>query len=253
MNKYILLALILVSATSYMMTQNSAASEVISQPLTLQVGTDAMYVADQSPASTLTVSFVSPTRDCFVVVSTYENDAIGKRLGVSELITTGPHYDVPINLSRNTYENQTIVAHLYADNGDGVFNDNDTLHYDASGDLVFSKIIIQTSALLPEITVEGEGAIEIPAETITDTPTDITAPTATETPAEEPVAETPADDGAPTEPAPETTTDVPVEPTPETPVDTTAPIETPAEPIAEEPVAAPIDPAPSETPTEPTN
>ena len=94
----------------------------------LIISTSAIYVAEQAPGRSVSVSLVRLEKPGFVVIHEDAAGAPGKVLGVSGLLPAGEMENLlPITLSRATRDSETIYAMLHFDNGDGTFdatNDN---------------------------------------------------------------------------------------------------------------------------------
>ncbi|OGN14423.1 MAG: hypothetical protein A3J47_03225 [Candidatus Yanofskybacteria bacterium RIFCSPHIGHO2_02_FULL_43_22] len=84
---------------------------------------NAIYVAEQSPSNTVSVSIVRLEKPGFAVVHDDINEAPGEILGTSNLIISGETADsLLITLSRSTLDGETIYVMLHFDNGDGIFD-----------------------------------------------------------------------------------------------------------------------------------
>lgn len=209
----------------YMLIEDSPASQAID--LVLEVGTDAMYIADQPPTSVLNASFVSPSRNAFVIAFAYVDGQRGNRLGESDLITAGPHYDVLVPLSRRVDDGEIVSAVLYEDNGNGTFDENDVPLLDAGGSGVYATFFISEAAASANVTAfDDDTGAEV--EEIAE-PGEVE-----EVPIEEPVVQDPATDPA-QDPA----------------ADLAAPVEEPVVEPTPEPAPEPS-PEPSEPTSEPT-
>lgn len=88
-------------------------------------------VAPTAPAvglsNPVTLSSVTIERAGFIVIHKDANGALGEVVGVSKLLFPGTTVGVQINLLRGIHESESFVGVLYADNGDGLFNEKDTL------------------------------------------------------------------------------------------------------------------------------
>jgi hypothetical protein len=77
----------------------------------------------QNPVS---LSSVTVERASFVVIHADVDGTLGEIVGVSKLLFPGTTVGVRINLLRGIHESESFVGVLYADNGDGLFGENDT-------------------------------------------------------------------------------------------------------------------------------
>lgn len=92
----------------------------------LIVGRSAIYVAGQIPSKFIWVAIVRLEKPGFVVIHEDVGGVPGKILGSSVLLGVGETSNVdPINISRQTEDDETLFAMLHFDNGDGVFNPAD--------------------------------------------------------------------------------------------------------------------------------
>lgn len=98
----------------------------------LEVGTSLMMVEDtganslniamQKPGRTFLGDYVTLAMPGFLVVHEDSEGEFGAILGVSELLPGGTSEKIPVTLSRDMKDEETLFAALYADNGDGKFN-----------------------------------------------------------------------------------------------------------------------------------
>ena len=92
----------------------------------LFVRNNAIYVSEQKPGETVSVSLVRLDMPGFVVVHEDNAGNPGKILGSSAVIPAGESKNPPsIQLSRELKNGETIYAMLHFDNGDGKFNSSD--------------------------------------------------------------------------------------------------------------------------------
>ncbi|MDP3769501.1 MAG: hypothetical protein U1A25_02820 [Candidatus Sungbacteria bacterium] len=92
----------------------------------LIIGHNAIYVAEQLPGRSVSVSVVRIEKPGFVVIHEDAGDAPGKILGVSNLLPAGETKNLlPIMLLRVAQDGEIIYAMLHVDNGDGVFDAED--------------------------------------------------------------------------------------------------------------------------------
>jgi hypothetical protein len=84
---------------------------------------NAIYVAEQSPSNTVSVSIVRLEKPGFAVVHEDINEMPGGILGISNLIASGETADsLLITLFRPTLDGEMIYVMLHFDNGDGIFD-----------------------------------------------------------------------------------------------------------------------------------
>ena len=87
------------------------------------VGHNAIYVAEQLPGYSVSVSVVRLEKPGFVIIHEDAGDVPGKILGVSNFLPAGETKNLlPITLVRATRDGEIIYAMLHADNGDGTFD-----------------------------------------------------------------------------------------------------------------------------------
>ena len=87
------------------------------------ISKSAIYVAEQSPGFSVSVSVVRLEKSGFVVIHEDAAEAPGKILGVSSLLPAGETKNLlPITLLRATKDGEIIYAMLHADDGDGTFD-----------------------------------------------------------------------------------------------------------------------------------
>lgn len=89
----------------------------------LIISSNAIYVAEQAPGRSVSVSVVRFEKSGFVVIHEDAAGAPGKILGASSLLPAGEMENLPpIMLSRAMMDGETIYAMLHFDNGDGKFD-----------------------------------------------------------------------------------------------------------------------------------
>lgn len=88
-----------------------------------RLGANAIYVSDQIPGREVLVGFAALGEPGFVVIREVDDGTSRGIVGVSGLVPAGESGNVPpIVLSREARHGETLVAVLYRDDGDGVFN-----------------------------------------------------------------------------------------------------------------------------------
>ncbi len=89
----------------------------------LIISSNAIYVAEQVPGTSISVAVVRLEKPGFAVIHEDSNGVPDKILGASNLLQTGEAKNLPpIMLSRLTKDGETIFVMLHTDNGDGKFN-----------------------------------------------------------------------------------------------------------------------------------
>ena len=89
----------------------------------LVIGQNAIYVTEQTPGRSVTVSIVRLEKPGFVVIYQDAGGTPGAVLGVSNLLPAGETEDAaPIILSRTTADGEVLHAMLHLDDGDGQFD-----------------------------------------------------------------------------------------------------------------------------------
>lgn len=89
----------------------------------LIVSNNAIYVAEQVPGRSVSVSVARLEKPGFVAIHEDVAGAPGKILGISSLLPAGETENLPpITLSRPTTDGETIYAMLHFDNGDDGFD-----------------------------------------------------------------------------------------------------------------------------------
>ena len=119
-------------ATIYAASQQAAPvptsdGTALPQGSMLRIGENAIYVAEQPPGSNVNVSVATIGAPGYVVIHEVEqNDKPGAIIGASALLTSGEHTDIVIKTSQPLTNDQSYIAMLHADNGNGVFDDEST-------------------------------------------------------------------------------------------------------------------------------
>ena len=85
-------------------------------------GSSAIYVADQSPAESVTVDFAVLEEPGYVMVFESSAEEPSKLLGQSELLSAGETKGLAIKLSRATQNGEALYAAIRLDDGDGLFS-----------------------------------------------------------------------------------------------------------------------------------
>lgn len=116
------------------------------------IGKNAIYVAEQAPSRTLTVTTVRFEKPGFVVVHEDASGVPGRILGASGVLPAGETNNLtPIPLSRMTQDGETLYAMLHLDDGDSMFDatkDNPFLD-PAHADPVMMIITVSAEAVEP--------------------------------------------------------------------------------------------------------
>ena len=109
----------------------------------LVMSESAIYVAEQAPGRSVSLSLVRLEKPGFVVIHDGSAGAPGKILGVSSWLPAGEmKHLLPITLSRATRDGETIYAMLHFDNGDGKFDaTNDKAVRDSVGGVSMMMIV----------------------------------------------------------------------------------------------------------------
>ena len=117
----------------------------------LRVGSNAIYVPDQAPASTVTLGFVLFARPGFVVIHGDAGEKPGAILGASALMKAGETGSAGlITLSRETKDGEELYAMLHQDDGDGMFDAAKDLPVrDQSGNSIMMQFGIERDAAAP--------------------------------------------------------------------------------------------------------
>lgn len=89
----------------------------------LIISNSAIYVAEQTPGPSVSVSIARLEEPGFVVIHEDTAGAAGKILGASSLLPAGETKNLPpIMLFRATTDGETVYAMLHLDNGDNWFD-----------------------------------------------------------------------------------------------------------------------------------
>ena len=118
----------------------------------LIVSNNAIYVAEQPPSKTVSVTFARLEKPGFLVIHEDNADKPGKILGKSYLLPGGEAKNLtPIVLSRETVDNETLYAMIHLDDGDGVFDptEDKPVLDSASGEPVMMIFTISADATMP--------------------------------------------------------------------------------------------------------
>jgi hypothetical protein len=117
----------------------------------MRIERDTVYVADQKPGSSATVSLAGIIGGGYVVIHEVTDGNPGAIIGNSSLLPTGESGNVVVNLSRETKEGEELIAMLHNDNGDSVFNAvNDAPVQDKEGNIILMRFIIREGAEAPD-------------------------------------------------------------------------------------------------------
>lgn len=84
-----------------------------------------LLVSPQVAKDRVTVDRVVLTQSGYVVIRAVEGDRMGQIVEISDLLSAGGHQNITINLGDFYEGGKELIAVIYADNGDAVFNDND--------------------------------------------------------------------------------------------------------------------------------
>ena len=122
---------------------------------TLRVGENGLYVPDQKPDEEINANLVFMKEDGFVVIHESNNGSPGTIIGSSAVLQSGDSNNVTIELSRVTADNESLIAMLHKDNGDGEFNPSeDSPVVDEQGNVIQMNFQISSNA-------EDSGAISL--------------------------------------------------------------------------------------------
>lgn len=97
-------------------------TEDVSEGISLRIGENAIYLADQKPGNMVNVSMAVLGGKGYVVIHETKDGKPGKVLGASALLDAGENLNVPISLSAPLVDGQAYVAMLHIDDGDGKFD-----------------------------------------------------------------------------------------------------------------------------------
>ncbi len=113
-------------------------------------------IAQDAKQSVHIDSIIIPT-DGYVVIRGIEGTRLGQIIEISELLSAGEHADITIDLGDFYDGTQELVAMIYGENGDRVFNDNDkplkmadgsyTARYVRTGAAVSTEILSTASTV----------------------------------------------------------------------------------------------------------
>lgn len=106
-----------------------ASSETASEPSAsapsqgLRIGSNALYVPEQLPGTTISVGFAALAVPGFVVIHEGADERVGAIVGASSFLPADETQSgVSITLSRPIREAEEFFAMLHQDDGDGVFD-----------------------------------------------------------------------------------------------------------------------------------
>jgi hypothetical protein len=94
---------------------------------------NSVVLAENETGNVAKVAEVTLTQPGFVAVYNVNSQGDTTLLGTSDLLTAGTHTDVTVQLDSVIARNQTLVATLHADDGDGKFEFPDSDFYLANG------------------------------------------------------------------------------------------------------------------------
>lgn len=120
----------------------------------LVVSNSAIYVAEQMPGQSVSVSIARLEKPGFVVIHEDAAGATGQILGVSRWLPVGEtKIPLPIRLSRATTDGETIYAMLHFDNGDGQFDatDDEPVLDSVDGDPMMMVVTVSQDATEPGV------------------------------------------------------------------------------------------------------
>ncbi len=115
----------------------------------LLLSQNAIYVQDQPPGQTITVTFAALEEAGFVVIHEGKDAGVGAVIGKSNLLLRGETENLPpIVLSRKTLDGETLFAMLHRDNGDKTFNMQEDIPItDSEADPLMMQFMIDKEAL----------------------------------------------------------------------------------------------------------
>lgn len=121
---FILVIIILaITGTAFFFRERGEKSGPANDATGLMISNNAIYVAEQLPGRSVSVSVVRLEKSGFVAIHEDVGDLPGTILGVSGLLPAGETKNpLPIMLSRATGDGEIIYAMLHSDNGDGQFD-----------------------------------------------------------------------------------------------------------------------------------
>ena len=88
----------------------------------VQIGPDAVFVADQRPGNLIVANFVVFARNGYVVIHEVADGVPAAIVGSSAFLTAGNHQNIFIPLASTYDDGVSLIAMLHNDNGDGSFN-----------------------------------------------------------------------------------------------------------------------------------
>ncbi len=102
----------------------------------LDTAHDPFIVSPQEAVDVVVIDSVIMPRDGYAVIRGVENNRLSQIIEISDHLTVGPHSNLTIDLGDFYSGGQELIAMIYADNGDGVFNDLDKPAQDPAGTII---------------------------------------------------------------------------------------------------------------------
>lgn len=112
-----------------------------------------LKVSAQTVQDTVVVDAVTMPANGFVVARAIDGNRLSQVIEISRYLEKGTYENITITLG-DFYNGEELIVMIYADDGDGVFNDNDQPFKDASGNMIARYVatgeVVPTSMMQPD-------------------------------------------------------------------------------------------------------
>lgn len=132
-------------------------SEKVPKILSIDESLEQLQVTPQSPTDKVRIDRVVLASAGWIVARGIEGERLGQIIEISAFLKAGTHENVEVPLGE-FYNGEELIAMIYQDDGDGVFNALDQPALDENGRLIAAYI--RTGQSLPvSITEQGSGMV----------------------------------------------------------------------------------------------
>ena len=112
-----------------------------------------IVISKQNPQKEIIIDSVMMPASGWVVARAIDGNRLSQIIEISQYLSKGTHFKVTIPLG-DFYKGEQLIAMIYVDNGDAIFNDNDQPYKDIAGNMV--AVYVKTGQPVPVSMMQSE-------------------------------------------------------------------------------------------------
>ncbi len=145
------LGILIVAGISFVLYNKSISDKTESRATSTYSGE--LAVSPQTSKDVVTIDGVSMSKNGWVVARAIEGNRLSQIIEISPYLEKGEHKNIQISLGE-FYNGEELIAMIYADDGDGIFNDNDQPALDKDGKMMARYVttgeVVPTAMMQPD-------------------------------------------------------------------------------------------------------